>query len=169
MTLATLKLWEVGDQLQEVAEALVENGGELTPELAAKLEEIEGAFEQKVERCVLYIRNLEATAQAAKDEAGRLALLASGRQKAADGLKAYVKQELERAKRPKVETDLIVARIQKNSTPSVTCTVDVGALPLNYVRITKSLDARAVLEAWKAQTPLPEGVSVEVGTHLRVR
>lgn len=166
---ATLKLYEISDKMQAVADALVENGGEVTPDIAAQLAELEGEFEQKVERCVLYVRNLEMTADAAKQEADRLGLLASSRSAAADSLKQYVKAEMERVGKGRVETALVVARIQKNSTPSVTFTGEIGTLPLAYVRITKSLDARSVLEASKAGVPLPDGVKVEQGTHLRVR
>lgn len=167
---AVLKLYEISDAMQAIAEALIENGGDtITPELAGQLDAIEGEFEQKVERCVLYIRNLEATAEAAKQEAQRLTVLATSRTNAADSLKRYVKGEMERTEHLKVETPLIVARVQKNSAPSVAYTGSLDTLPTEYVRITRSLDSRAVIAALKAGAALPEGVAVETGTHLRIR
>src|SRR3990167_9709297 len=76
---ATLKLYELADVYEGIAEALIENGGELTPDLAAQLDAIEGAFEAKVERVALSVRNLVATADAADAEAARLAALAPTR------------------------------------------------------------------------------------------
>lgn len=167
---ATLTLYELGDQLQTVADTLVENGGELTPELAEQLAALEGAFEAKVERVLLYAKNLEGTAAAAKLEAARLSDLASGRANAADRLREYVKGEMERAKIDKVETLLIVARIQQNGRPSIRWTLPPDTLPVEFKKTTVTLDGDAAYKAWKADPAvLPEGFAVERGTHLRVR
>lgn len=167
---ATLTLHAIGDELQAIAEALVENGGDLTPELAAQLAAIEGAFTSKVERVLLYARNLEATAEAAKQEAVRITALSTSREKAAARLREYVKTEMERADVAKVETPLIVARIQQNSRPSISWTLPIEELDKRFVKITYALDGTKAYEAWKANsTALPEGFVVERGTHLRVR
>jgi len=138
---ATLKLYELADAYERIAEALIENGGELTAELAVDLDAIEGAFEAKVERVALYVRNLLATADAADAEAARLAVLARSRRQAADGLKGYLMAQLDRVEKPKVETPLIVVRIQKNSRPSIQWP-DTLPIPEGYQRVTVSLDGQ---------------------------
>lgn len=167
---ATLSLYQLGDQLQAVADGLIENGGELTPDMAAQLAALEGAFDQKVERVLLYARNLDGTADAAKQEAERLAALAASRANAASRLREYVKQEMERAARPKVETPLIVARVTQNSRPAIKWTLPIEELDRRFVRITLAVDGTKAYEAWQADpASLPEGFVVERGTHLRVR
>lgn len=164
---ATLKLYEIADQLQAVAEQLVDNGGELTPELEAQLTALEGAFDTKVERVLLYARNLLATAQAAKGEAARLADLAGTRERAAERLREYVKQQMELADVTKVETSLIVARIQQNSRPSIRWIE--GPLPADFTKVITTLDGEKAYETWKRDGALPAGFTVERGSHLRVK
>lgn len=165
---ATLRLYEISDALQAIGDTLVENGGELTPELTAQLDGLEGAFDAKVERIVLYIRNLETTSDAATQEAKRLAGLASTRAAAAARLRDYVKREMERTDHKKVETGLIVARIQKNGRPSVHFTGDAATLPVGYQRTVVELNRETAIENWRAGVPLPPGLTVEQGSHLRL-
>ena len=163
---ATLKLYELADAYERIAEALTENGGELTPDLAADLDAIEGAFEAKVERVALYVRNLLATAEAADAEAARLAALARTRRQGAEGLKGYLMAQLDRVEKPKVETPLIVVRIQRNSRPSIQWP-ETLPIPETYQRVTVSLDGQKAFTDWKAGA-LPSGFVVEQGRHLRI-
>lgn len=169
MTAGVLRLYEVADALVAIGEQLIENGGELTPEIEAELAVLDGAFEQKVERILLYGKNLEASAEAAAAEARRLNSLSSTRANAARRLRDYVKAQMETAGRPKVETDRIVARIQKNSRPSITCAVPLDQLPASLVRVTTAFSADAAYEQFKTGVPLPAGIEVLHGTHLRVQ
>jgi hypothetical protein len=165
---ATLKLYEVADALFYVAEQLEENGGELTPDLAAHLEALEGAFETKVERVLLFMRNLDATAAGADAEAMRLAEIGKRKRAVAARLKEYLKAQMELARIPKIETPLVSVRIQKNSRPSISCTVPLELLPEGFIRISRAFDANAAYELWRVQAPLPAGIEVVVGTHLRI-
>lgn len=163
---ATLKLYELVNAYEQIADVLIENGGELSPDLSAQLDAIEGAFEAKVERVALYVRNLLATASAADGEAERLAALARSRRRAAEGLKGYLMAQLDRVEKPKVETPLVVVRIQKNSRPSIQWPA-TDPIPETYQRVTVSLDGQKAYTDWKAGT-LPEGFVVEQGRHLRI-
>jgi hypothetical protein len=164
--IATLKLYELADAYERIAEALIENGGELTPELSAELDAIEGAFEAKVERVALYVRNLLATAEAADAEAARLAALARTRRQGAEGLKGYLMAQLDRVEKPKVETPLVVVRIQKNSRPAIRWP-DTLPIPKDYQRVTVSLDGQKAYQDFKAGA-LPKGFIVEQGRNLRI-
>ena len=166
MSAPTLKLYELADAYERIAEALTENGGELTPELATDLDAIEGAFEGKVERVALYVRNLLATADAADAEAARLAALARTRRQGAEGLKGYLMAQLDRVEKLKVETPLVVVRIQKNSRPAIQWP-DTLPIPEAYQRVTVSLDGQKVFTDWTAGA-LPNGFVVEQGRHLRI-
>src|SRR3990167_7539523 len=163
---ATLRLYEVADAYERIAEALTENGGELTPDLAAQLDAIEGAFEAKVERVALYVRNLLVTADAADAEAARLAALVHSRRQGAEGLKGYLMAQLDRLEQPKVETPLVVVRIQQNSRPAIQWP-DTLPIPEGYQRVTVSLDGQKAYSDWKAGV-LPAGFQVEQGRHLRI-
>lgn len=168
MTVATLALYQIVDELQQIGEVLEENGGELTPEITVQLDALEGALTGKVERIVLYMRNLDATAAAADSESMRLAEIGKRKRGVAARLKEYLKAQLELAGIPKVETPLCVVRLQRNSRPSISCAVPIEQLPEGFIRIKKEFDKDVAYELWKSGAPLPEGVLVEVGSHLRV-
>lgn len=165
---AALKLYEVADALVLIGEQLEENGGELTPEIEEQLAVLDGAFEQKVERILLYAQNYRAAADAAVKEAERLASLGRSRTAIADRLRGYVKAQMDIAGRTKIETDRIVARIQKNGRPSIHCLVPIDTLPEGFVRVRREFNAEVAYELWKAKAPLPDGITVEHGSHLRV-
>lgn len=165
---ATLKLYQVVDELALIGEQLEENGGELTPEIDAQLMALEGAFQQKVERVVLFMRNLDATAAAADGEANRLAEIGKRKRAVAARLKEYLKTQMEFAGIPKVETPLCSVRIQKNSRPSISYAGELDTLPEGFIRITRSFDSNVAYALFKAGGEMPVGVVVEVGSHLRV-
>lgn len=165
---APLKLYELADALDRIGDALIENGGELTPEIEAQLNELDHSFTKKLETVILYMRNVEAAAVAAENEAQRLFDLGKRRRSAAARLKEYAKRCMELANVPRVETDRIIVRIQKNSRPSISCTVPLEQLPEGYVRVTKTFNAEVAYELHKAGMTLPAGIDVVIGTHLRI-
>lgn len=165
---ATLRLYEIGDQMETIADQLVENGGELTPEIAQQLAALEGAFDRKLERILLYTRNLQLQGEVATVEAQRLQALAATRGTAAKRLRQYVMEQMERADREKVETALICARIQQNSRPSIEWAGAPDALPAEYQRVSVSMDGAKAYAQWKENGELPTGFTVVRGRHLRV-
>lgn len=165
---ATIPLYALAAEYEAIAAELTENGGELTPELSARMDAIGEAFDAKVERTALLIRNLVAMAGAASSEAARLSEMAQRRKAAADSLKQYLFVQMVAAQRPKVETPLVTARIQ-NSPPSEKCEVAPETLPDWLKRTTVAFNAKAAIDAYKTGgTVLPEGVTVEVHQHLRL-
>lgn len=168
MSTAALKLWEVGDELSEIAVLIMEAEGELTPELAARLDMMEGAFEDKIERIALKVRELEANARAAKEEADRLARIQRSFTNAAKRLKDYTLFEMQRVGKDRVETIRAKVRVQQNGRPSIRWTLDPDSAPEAYRRTTVTVDTQAAYEAWKEGETLPEGFTVETGSHLRI-
>ena len=156
----------VGIDRRDMLETLIENGGEITPEIEAELNGIAGAFEAKVERVALYVRNLLTTADAAASEADRLECLARSRRAAADGLKSYLLTQMDRLEKPKVETPLVKVRIQQNSRPAIAWPEHLP-IPEAYQRVTVSLDGQKAYQDWKAGD-LPADFIVQQGKHLRI-
>ncbi len=175
----TIKLYEATDALatvdawiQEHADEILANGGELTPELLALLDQAEGDFDAKVEKVALKVRELIAEADAVKVEADRLTQRAKTAKNAADSLKAYLHRQLEAAGKTQVKGTLVTVALQKNP-PRVVTTRDaadaqtstfVTAIPARY-----EWNKDAIKDAAKAGEPLPEGVTVEQGMSLRIR
>lgn len=168
-TATEMALYEITSELQQVTEMLVESGGELTPEIEEALDALEGALEEKVERTVHVIRQLEGQAEAAKAEYRRLQDLYRSRRNAADRLKEYLHSQLRIASVQKIEADTCVVRRQKNGRPSIAWEGDPDALPEAFRRVDVRPDTQAAYEEWRTGGELPEGFRVERGEHLRIR
>lgn len=161
-------LYEIAGDLGEIGDALLENGGELTDDIAARLDALDDAFEQKVERVALYRQSLRRGAEAAKAEADRLAQLATVRANAAKRLDDYVLRCFDQADRTKIETDRVRVRVQKNGRPAIKWTGDPTDPPAGFMRVVISFDSTLAREALAAGESLPDGVIVEHGRHVRV-
>lgn len=163
-----LKLWEVADELEAIGEALIEGGGELTPELEARLDAMEGEFERKVERIALYVQECKANEAAAKLEADRLTARARAFERKADGLKSYLLFAMKRADWDKLTTPLVSVGVQKNSRPSIRWPGDPATAPEAFRRTVVQVDGQAAYEAYRAGDPL-DGFQIETGFHVRIR
>lgn len=176
-----LKLYEatdaldiVRDWISENEEAIIAAGGEMPRELAELVELAEGQFDQKVERVALYIRELLGTSAAIEMEMDRLGRRAKALSNAADGLKGYLKGELERAGVPSVKGTLVTVRIQRNTQPRIVFAdyLDPGQLETSdkYRPFIKAITRydwdRAEIIGYGSL--LPPGITIERGTHLRI-
>lgn len=165
---AALQLHAIAPGLAAIEDAIIEADGEITPEIAAQLDALEGAFEDRVEQLLLRYLHLNFEGGVAKQEAARLALLAGTRERAAARLKEYVLRCMEAAGRDKVETSRLRARIQKNTRPTIQWVGPPDAIPEAFKRVSIATDGTKLYETWKAGTPLPDGFVVELGRHLRI-
>lgn len=181
MSASTLRLYEASEAVEYLRDCLYELEGELTPEIEELIEKAEGDFNAKVERVVLFIREMNTNAKAIKEEAARLTARAAQYEKTAAGLKTYLQLQMERAEIPKVEGKLASARLQK-SPPSVVGDATVEQLRnlietgspqfVTVVPEQLALNKKEVIAWWKATGDLGPlglaGVAVEQHNHVRI-
>lgn len=149
-----LRLYEAVDAyhtalewLEEHEDEIIAAGGEMPPELEAILDQAEGDLKEKVKRVALMVQNLAASADAAKAERDRLARTARSYEHQADALKAYLKDQLDRAGVRRVDTPVVKVRVQRASRPSITT---VGEeIPERFQRMRVELDGNAAYEHLK--------------------
>lgn len=182
--MAGIRLYEAAAQLETVngwieehADEILANGGELTPELSALLDLAEGTLAEKAERVALKVRELQTEAEAIKVEATRLTQRAKTATNAADSLKDYLHRTMEAAGIPSIKGTLVTVAIQKNP-PSVKGEISPDALHDLYfdqspfalmIPQTFTLDKKAVIAAHKLGAAIPAGLEVTQGTSLRIR
>lgn len=180
---ATVPLYELARARDILDEWFVEHEGEVTPELAQMLEEIEGQVNEKIERVGLYIQEQYANATSLENhpivlESKRLLARAAAFKKRGDGLKEhYLKPLMERLGKDKVEGLTLTVALQKNSVPTISCAVPSAVFDENqgdlFVERVETVEYRlrrdAIIGAWKDKKPLPAGVFVELGRHVRLR
>lgn len=176
--MTTMKLYEIANAREILDAWLAESEGELTPELEQMLNELDGQTDEKIERVGLYIRERDAEAKAVKEERDRLDGLYRRDTRAVESLKGYVKAQMERLGKTKVNGLLATVAIQKNSMASVTSTADASVLYESAAarpfvkreeKVTYTLDRDAILAAWKSEQPIPTTIVVDHGSHVRVR
>lgn len=123
------------------------------------LEAVEAEATAKIEATGLFIRELEADAEAAKLEAERLARRAKSTAAKIDRLKSYMSPALH-ALGGKVKTGRITISFRKSEAVVVTCPVERLPDVYQVVKTTVAPDKKALKEALKAGEVL-DGVVLE--------
>lgn len=92
-----MRLYELAPEYSRIMDAVSACDGELSPEVEQALADLEGSIDQKVDGLCRLYQELEGDAEKAHAEATRLAKLAGVRTNAADAVKKYLKDCLEKA------------------------------------------------------------------------
>jgi hypothetical protein len=169
-----LKLYELPDAIREVEAAIIEAEGEITDEIADRLDHLEGEFERKAEYIALLSREAKAEAAAVKQEEDRLKARRTAAENRERRLKDYLLMCMTRLGVEKVEGERAKVRVQANGRPSITWVGKEDAIPEAFKRVSVSVDGALAYDTWKAapederDSVLPEGFRVEVGQHVRV-
>lgn len=177
----TFSLYELADLRERLVALVADEDGELTPDLEAAWDAIEGQFSEKVERTGLFVKELLAESEAIATEAKRLAERAKAREAKAERLKALLLTAMQKYGTDKVRGLLCTVATQANP-PKVEAVTALDEAELRNVAMFApafvrheecwSLDRKAVLDAHK-RGELPEEIARRVKvtqtTGLRIR
>ena len=167
--MAGLRLYELPEAIRQIEAQIIDADGELTPELEAELDALEGAFHHKAEFIALLAREAKAEGEAWKAEEARI----RGHRIAAENrearLKGYLHTCMERLGVKRVDGQRAKVALQQSSRPSITWTGSTDAIPEDFLRVTLSVDGAKAYEEWKAGAELPTGFLVSHSTHVRIR
>lgn len=161
-----LSLAELNEQWQRIMAEADDGDGEVTPELAARLDAFESDYETKCEAyahlITLRAAKVKATEHVVKVYSERL-----GRdQRSVDALKSRLYDSLKATGRTKVETPTATVAIQANGgQPALVIT---GEVPAEYTRTTVEPDNAKIREALAGKKPL-DFAKLERGEHLRIK
>ena len=171
----SLRLYELPGAIREIEYAIIEADGEITDEIADRLDHLEGEFERKAEYLALLSREAKAEAAAVKQEEDRLKARRTAAENRERRIKDYLLACMTRLGVDRIEGDRAKVRVQDNSRPSITWMGAADDIPDAFRRVSVSVDGTAAYDAWRSapederDRALPEGFRVEVGTHVRVR
>ena len=168
MEATAMKLWEISGELEMIGALISEAEGEITPDIEAKLDAMEGVFAEKVERIALLIEERAGDAEKAKAQEDRLRAIRRCHESTVSGLKCYLERCMAAANRDRVETPNARVRRYRNSQPSIRWTRALEDLPEQYRRVTVEADTASAKQDWKDGALLPDGFTVEYGHHVRV-
>lgn len=185
-TLKNVTLHDLGVARDILDTWLEEHEGELLPELQTLLEDLDCDVTEKAERVALYILELEATAEACRSEVKRLTSRAAAKINRADGLRDYLKVELARLGKKKIEGQKLTISRQANSQYSIECAdpalvyLEEGptddrdeAMPAPLAsreeKFVYHLNRSEIVRRHEAGEALPESIVVAKGEHVRIR
>lgn len=160
-------LFMIAADLTTLMDELYDLGGELTSELAEKLDALEGSFVEKLERCAVVCRNMEAEAEKHKAEAERQKERVTRLVKSRESLLAYMKLHMETTGNTNIAG---VARVQKNGgKPPIAWLWEPEKLPEEFRKVSIDPDLTKAHEALAKGESLPEGFVVgERGSSVRI-
>jgi|HubBroStandDraft_4_1064222.scaffolds.fasta_scaffold00070_10 hypothetical protein len=161
-------LYQLSDAIQSALSECSEDG-EITPDLEARLNALQIAFEDKVHGICQFMRQCELDATVVSIEVERLTKLKQSLTGKFEWLKGYLQRSMQALGMTAVDTPLFHLRIQRNSRPSFV--LAAGAeVPEQFRRVEVSMDGNAVYAAWKeGKDVFPPEITVKQGSHLRIR
>lgn len=160
-----MKLYEISDAIRAALDhiELDEETGEILS--ADELHAVEAEAAEKIEATALYLRELDAEAKAAKDEADRMLARVKSMQKRSDYLKAMLLDALHAT--GKVKTGRVTVSIRTTKAVEIAEGAD---LPEAYttVKTTVSPNKTAIKDALSAGIEVP-GCHIEERESVQIR
>lgn len=145
-----MKLYEIRDQYLGLLDLADDQAW--SPEIIADtLEGINAEFDDKARNCLMLVKHLEHQASAAKAEVDRLKSIQSQAEKQAEGIKEYVRTNMESIGRDRL--DLGLFKVTLRAPTKVANVIDEVQIPNRFWRVipeTLQLDKRSLLDALKA-------------------
>jgi hypothetical protein len=164
-----MKLYEIPAALRQLETKIEEAEGLLTPELEAELDALGEEFDRKAEYVAMLVREAKLEAEKWKAEEDRVSNRRRSLERRAEGLTRYLHEQMTSMRKDKIPGDLLTVAIQRNSQPTVSFDREPHWLPEEYRRVEFRMDAKKIREDHEAGKPLPEGVTIHHGTHVRIR
>jgi len=159
---------EIASDLRAMLEATED--GELC-DFAAHFDRVEGEFNQKHDAIRALIDGFKGRADIRQAKSSRLESLAKSDLNKAESLKTYLQYCLKAAGLTSVETEDYKTQVVNNSQPRVVIASDAPPLPEEYTIETVEIvpNKGKLARDWQVGKPLPAGVTVERGQHLRLK
>jgi hypothetical protein len=168
-----MRLYELADQYIELQDQYnsVETDEELE-QVLQKLLAVDEQLDSKLASCWRILKNMDADAKAIKAEEDELRKRRQAIENRVTRLKDYTKSNMEAAGITKFDNGVEKLRIQVNGgNPATDIQVKPEDLPDQFrilVPAHYEADLASIIDAWKKEEPLPDGVSCHRGTHLRI-
>lgn len=133
------------------------------------LEGLSGDLEEKGINVAKYMRNLEVSAEQIKQAEAQMAARRKAIEKRVDGLKRYLKENMERTGITKIECPYFVISIKNN--PEAVTVDDEESIPRDYFKeipVSYQLDKALVKQALKDGYEVP-GAHLSRGTRIEIK
>jgi hypothetical protein len=162
-----ISIYQIEQSYNQLAEELIENGGELTPELEQSLAITEEQLQNKSVAYSFVIKQMDADIDIIDAEIKRLQAAKKQREKATEYLKDRIKHAMHLFSIEEIKTPLVKINFRKSESVEVD---DVNALPSLYkvVKVTEQADKAAIKAALKDGADII-GCSIATHRNLQIR
>jgi len=162
-----LTIYQIEQSYNQLAEELIENGGELTPSLEEALAITEEQLQNKSVAYSFVIKQMDADVEIIDAEIKRLQAAKKQREKASEYLKERIKHAMDTFQIEEIKTPLVKINFRKSETVEVE---DVNALPSLYkvVKVTEQADKVAIKAALKDGIYI-SGCRIQKHTNLQIK
>jgi hypothetical protein len=162
-----LSIYNIEQNYNKLAEQLIDNDGELTPELSEQLAITEEQLQNKSVAYSFVIKEMDADVEIIDAEIKRLQAAKKQREKASEYLKERIKHAMDLFQIEEIKTPLVKINFRKSETVEVD---DVNALPSLYkvVKVTEQADKAAIKAALKDGFEVA-GCTIETHRNLQIK
>ena len=162
-----LTIYQIEQSYNQLAEELIENGGELTPSLEEQLAITEEQLQNKSVAYSFVIKQMDADVDIIDAEIKWLQNLKKHREKASDYLKERIKHAMDTFQIEEIKTPLVKINFRKSETVEVD---DVNQLPAAFkvVKVTEQADKAAIKAAIKDGVDVT-GCRIETHRNLQIK
>lgn len=162
-----LTIYQIEQSYNQLAEELMENGGELTPSLEEALAITEEQLQNKSVAYSFVIKQMDADIDIIDSEIKRLQALKKQREKALEYLKERIKHAMDTFSIEEIKTPLVKINFRKSESVEVD---DVNQLPAAFkvVKVTEQADKAAIKAALKDGVEVT-GCRIETHRNLQIK
>ena len=162
-----MNIYNIQSEYQQLVNQLIENGGEITPELELALQINKDNFHSKSENYGYITKQFDGEMDIIDNEIKRLQQAKKSREKTIERLKATIELAMNTFDIDKIETPLIKISFRKSESVEVS---DVNELPNEFkvIKLTESADKLKIKDALKSGM-LIEGCSIKTNRNLQIK
>lgn len=162
-----ISIFNIEQNYNQLAEQLIDNDGELTPELSEQLAITEEQLQNKSVAYSFVIKQMDADIDIIDAEIKRLQALKKQREKASEYLKERIKHAMDTFQIEEIKTPLVKINFRKSETVEVE---DVNQLPAAFkvVKVTEQADKAAIKAALKEGADIT-GCRIETHRNLQIK
>lgn len=162
-----MKLYELTNELRSLEAEFEQNEGEVQNANLVKLEQVSTNFNEKITNIARLVKNLEAEANAIREEEKRLAKKRRSKEKQIEWLKDYIKNAMLQTETSSVK-DAIISVSIRNTQPKLVITNENAIKDERFIRIKREINKSALKDAIKSGEEI-EGVSLEENKALFIK
>ena len=162
-----MTIFKIQAEYQQIVNELIENGGNLTPELELALQITKDNFHSKSENYGYITKQFDAEMDIIDNEIKRLQQAKKTREKAIERLKANIEMAMTTFEVDKIETPLIKISFRKSESVEVE---DVNNLPNEFkvIKLSETADKLKIKDAIKSGETI-EGCYLKTNRNLQIR